>query len=167
MGERNKFAGKMRGKSLLERFLAQIDCADPDSCWNWTSSLHDGYGMLQLDGRLTNAHRVSYMMFYGEIPKDKPIIRHTCDNRACLNPRHLVAGTIIDNINDRNSRNRQARGESHATSRLTEKDVLEIRRLYKRFGKNGGMTMVELSSRYKVGIKQIYLIVSRKCWKHI
>jgi hypothetical protein len=63
--------------------------------------------------------------FKGRVP-DGMVVRHKCDNPACVNPDHLELGTHADNVADRDARGRTARGERlHA--KLTEDDVLRIR----------------------------------------
>lgn len=37
-----------------------------------------------------------------------PVVRHSCDNRKCINPEHLIAGTVSDNIQDMIERKRHA-----------------------------------------------------------
>lgn len=37
------------------------------------------------------------------------VVRHTCDNPKCINPEHLILGTPMDNIKDRDERNRTYR----------------------------------------------------------
>lgn len=54
------------------------------------------------------AHRFIYETLVGEIPEGM-LVRHTCDNRVCINPDHLIIGTAADNSQDMVSRNRQAR----------------------------------------------------------
>lgn len=46
---------------------------------------------------------------------------------ACMNPAHLVKGSQADNIKDRDTRGRTARGEAHGHAKLTEADVRLIR----------------------------------------
>ena len=60
-------------------------------------------------------------------------------------------------------RPRGARGEQQAFSRLTEKQVLEIRRLYA----GGGYTYKMLGEMYGVTKTCIGNIIRRKTWKHI
>ena len=54
----------------------------------------------------TGAHRVAFMLAGGAID-DGAVIRHTCDNPACVNPAHLLSGRNIDNVRDMWRRGRE------------------------------------------------------------
>lgn len=60
------------------------------------------------------------------------VIRHTCDNPLCCNPRHLIPGTQADNVRDMVERGRRgdSSGERNPKARLTWDDVRRIRRMY-------------------------------------
>lgn len=69
------------------RFWAKVDKGP--TCWNWTAyRQRDGYG--QIKSKL--AHRISYAMCVGPIPEGKQL-HHTCKNKGCVNPGHLVPVT--------------------------------------------------------------------------
>lgn len=62
-------------------------------CWFWQGPAELGtYGYLMVDGKKVRAHRRSYQLFYGEIPKGVHI-HHICNNKMCINPWHLQAVT--------------------------------------------------------------------------
>jgi len=81
-------------------------------CWVWQGPLDmDGYGRLYLGEHkhMVKAHRVMWMVCYGSIPDDTPVVMHSCDNPPCVNPNHLMLGTDIDNRMDCVRKGRQWR----------------------------------------------------------
>ena len=64
-----------------------------------------GYGTFGFDGKVRKAHRVAYILTFGEIPEGHHIL-HSCDNPACVNPAHLRPGTRADNMQDALKRGR-------------------------------------------------------------
>lgn len=85
-----------------DEFFSNID--KTETCWNWTKGTSRGYGIF-FAGKMIKAHRYSYLLHKGAIPK-KMIICHKCDNPLCVNPEHLYAGTYKDNAQDRERRGR-------------------------------------------------------------
>ena len=87
----------------MKRFFDKIEKCPDTGCWNWTGALRskkrESYGALKYLGRTVDAHKVSWMIHNGEIP-DGMYICHVCDNKKCVNPKHLFLGTHSDNMKD-------------------------------------------------------------------
>lgn len=78
------------------RFWSKVEITD--NCWIWKGGkVPDGYGCFWNSEKNVGAHRFSYQIFYGEIPKDL-VINHKCRNRCCVNPYHLELTTNKQNI---------------------------------------------------------------------
>ena len=148
------------------------------SCWNWIKANRgNGYGAIRINKKTYNTHRISWIIHFGQIPNHLCVL-HTCDNRKCIKPTHLWLGTKTDNNRDMFKKGRNhnlrnylkkypekiARGENSGNSKLTEKQVLEIRRLWE---KKIVLTKYELAKIFQVDEGNIRGILKRLYWKHI
>ena len=149
-----KFTDKFKA-----RFFAKTK-KRKNGCLEWTGA--QVYGHIGLDGKTYRAHRLAYEMENGKIPKGKYVC-HACDNPGCVNPEHLWLGTQKENMGDCVAKNRSDvfRGEKSVSSKLTEKDVLEIRKA------PSEVSHICLAQKYGVNQTTIGSIRRRVTWKHI
>lgn len=149
----------------INRFWSKVAVtANPDKCWEWRRRINiKGYGQVRAGKNMVGAHRVAFFIHNNQDPLDK-FVCHSCDNRSCVNPNHLWIGTNADNIMDckRKGRLTPSPGSKNGFSKLTESQVLEIRRL-----RQDGVTSKELAEKFKTDKTNIWLIVTRKHWNHI
>jgi hypothetical protein len=133
-------------------------------CWEWQGQvMANGYGVVFYDGRKRLAHRVMYELTHG--PVDNGLFCcHRCDNPRCVNPKHIFLGTHKENMADMDSkgRRRAAKGERQHKAKLTDGEVLEIRRLYA-----AGVTITEIARRFPVTPASIGAIVHGRTWRHL
>lgn len=112
------------------RFWYRVQKQEGDGCWLWTGQLTKGGYGITANGKTVSAHRVSYEMHYGPIPKGMCVL-HKCDVRHCVRPDHLRLGTHRENIHDMIAKGRQRwvclKGEDSGRAKLTETAVLDIR----------------------------------------
>lgn len=146
--------------STEQRFWSKVRKDEQTGCWLWTAALFsNGYGSFVADGRQGRAHRYSYRLHRGPIPAGM-LVCHTCDNPRCVNPAHLFVGTPKDNAQDRNAKGRTASKERHGYSKLTARQVYEIRILHE----DGYLRFSDLARFYGVTDKQIANVVNRRSW---
>ena len=180
--ERDPETGQWKRQTMRERFDDLVDrSAGPDACWPWLGAIEStGYGRLTDFWKKHSAHRLAFMFEHGEIPEGKHIC-HSCDNRSCVNPSHLWAGSHQENMDDMRAKGRDARkgpinplrGEDQPRSRLTELDVIAIRAAHAshRRGAHGeGDTPTSLrglAAHYGVSTSAIHAVVQRRTWTHL
>jgi hypothetical protein len=109
---------------IRKRFMLLVE-KTKSGCWLWNGSINKsrGYGIASFGkGRGFLAHRVSYVLFVGAIPRGL-LVLHDCDVRRCVNPAHFFLGTDGDNAKDSMNKLRKP-------SKLKPQDIPVIRRLY-------------------------------------
>ena len=131
---------------------------DPWAECDYFAGLHmtNGYGWVSGD----YAHRVIFETSQRKLQTGE-IVRHKCDNRLCINPDHLEAGSLADNARDMVERGRSAKGENHSQVKLTEVQVRKIRKLYKI------IPNVKIAKMFGVHRTCIDKINRREHWSHI
>jgi len=133
------------------------------NCWNWTGGkFSSGYGRFWFSGKNIYSHRFSYEFFKGEIPFDF-LVCHKCDNKLCVNPKHLFLGSYKDNSDDSVKKGRNAFGERSGRAKLTESEVSLIRDIYSK----GERSYYEIGNEFNVTGENIRSIVERRTWKNV
>lgn len=116
----------------------------------------DGYGktVRHINGerKYIRLHRAIFFDTHKYWPE---VVRHTCDNPRCINPAHLLAGTVLDNNRDRalRKRNGDLNGQDNGAAKLSDAQVVEIKRLA------ATTTRQALASQYNVNIRHIFRIL--------
>jgi len=79
------------------RFWLKVATADNvEGCWLWTAATVRGYGVINIGGKVTYAHRVAYELWRGPIP-DGLDIDHLCRTPRCVNAWHMEPVTRAEN----------------------------------------------------------------------
>jgi hypothetical protein len=134
-----------------------------DGCWDWNGCVDkDGYPLMPSGyHKQSRAHRVSYEIFLGKIPKGK-LVCHRCDNPICTNPDHLFIGDHRENQVDSINKGRAAVGIKQPKSKLKENDINEIK-----YKLSLGVTGRRIAKEYGVAPSQISNIKNGISWKHV
>jgi hypothetical protein len=144
-----------------ERFWVNVE--KTDECWLWTSFKDkNGYGKFKLleveEHQDVRAHRYAYVLQNGPITDSTLCVCHTCDTVGCVRGEHLWLGTNAENTADKMLKQRQARGDTHGSSKLTEERVRNIR---------ANCNLLELAKRFGVHPRCILGILTGETWRHV
>lgn len=86
---------------VLRRFIQKIE--PQKECWLWRGATSpQGYGYCYSGTKVGRASRYMYALIYGDIPQGLTI-DHLCFNKGCVNPWHLEAVSIGENVRRGNS----------------------------------------------------------------
>lgn len=157
---------------VIRRFWAKVDRIG-DGCWVWKSFRNSkGYGRFGIpiprDRRcgarqvIMHTHRLSWILAFGLIP-DGLWVLHKCDVPSCVRPAHLFLGNARTNNRDCASKGRRPAGETHSSSKLTNAQVVEIRRRVA----SGDETHSGIALDYGVCAQTVSKISRGKAWRHL
>lgn len=152
--------GRRKRHSTIDRFWARVQ-KSPDGCWPFAGAACNVAGHRHIsheDGSRSLAHRYSYALHFGPIPSGS-VVRHKCDNAACVNPAHLLTGSQRDNVHDSISRNRR---NAFGRQRLIESDIPGIRARYA-----AGESTKGIAASLGVSNGCIFAVVNRLTWGHV
>src|SRR6266699_55441 len=145
---------------LDELLACAISC--PDDCLELRERQDkDGYPVLRAyykdESRTEKVARWLLYRAYGEIIFSKGIVtRHLCNNRLCINLRHLAYGTHQDNSTDMSSSGRAtASRRFHRHDRLDQSVQQIIADEYDPFVRNGE----KLASEFGITRQRLHQIV--------
>lgn len=143
---------------LEARFWTKVNSVDnPDDCWEWTACTNDqGYGRFRVDGKVEQAHRVSYGLvkeFGSGYQTPSQHVLHTCHNESCVNPEHLIEGDPQLNVQHAIERGTHI-SVTKENRALTSEDVVYARARYDR-----GATQAEIADELGCSPKTISRVV--------
>jgi len=150
--------GESPNKNKIQRWVKKQSLNKGDDCVLWPFSQNpNGYGQYAWVG-MKGAHRIMCSIAHGKPPTPKHEAAHSCGNRLCVNPKHLIWKTPKENRADKIFHNTHLRGERNHKAKLTEKQVRTIKKL------RGKVTGRALAARYGVTPALISRIYKGQCW---
>ncbi len=138
----------MKEGGINERFEKNYRINKKTGCWIWKGNIAvSGYGTIMFNYVFYRAHRLSY--------KKGLLVCHKCDNRKCVNPKHLFLGTSQDNRTDCIGKGRA----SWSGKKLSHTVVMKIR--------NSEKKTAELAKEFNVGRDTIYRIKNNQAYRNL
>lgn len=157
-----------------KRFWKLVKPYKNGKCWKWLGSINKnsranhglGYAKFHMEPKHSrlNAHRISYILTKKRAIPAGMFACHSCDNPACVNPKHIWIGTNRDNQMDASKKGRSAKpfGELQANSKLNKSQVLKMREMA-----NKGICQRRISEKFGISFQHVNKIIHRMRWAHI
>jgi hypothetical protein len=157
-----------KGLEILQKLIA----VQTDECIVWPYAKRpQGYGSIWIDHYVYTTHTAAWYLSHNlPIPKERQnlnvdtiCICHTCDNRPCINPKHLFKGTYDDNMEDMDKKGRRVLPDARRLEKLTTTQVLEIRAS----DISTNEKKRELAKQFKVSVSTIYAVHRKRRYLYI
>lgn len=148
--------GRVRStRKTTNSFVGRILVATPKN----NGYLHVG---LCRNNRVTSrhVHKLVFEAFIGPIP-DELEINHRNTDKNDNRPENFELLTHAENMRHARENGLMQRGADRWNSKLTEKDILEIRSLY------GSMSREEIGKRFGITKSHVWSVATNKVWKHV
>jgi len=145
--------------AFFEKVVLKFDGTD---CLKWPYSRNNyGYARITIRGSRLVASRVVCERTHGPPASEKMEAAHICGmgHEGCVNPRHIVWKTRIENQADKKIHGTTNQGERCGNAKLTENQVREIR--------VSSENQRVLAGRYGVFQATISKIIRRERWEHV
>jgi hypothetical protein len=148
---------------VLDRLVDRSHVEDSE-CWIYEGPKEkSGHAKVTFCDKKEYLQRISWKVFRGKIPHKLQVLHKCVGTPECWNPNHLYLGTTKDNVDDRESQGRGGnhKGEMNGRSKLTEKDVLEIKTRLR------GMPVDQIANMYGISTCRVYHLRCRPSWNHL
>ena len=140
--------------------LNDLMAVETDDCVPWVHAAPGTYGEIKVGGgKRSGVHAIACERGNGPRPSPTHHAAHLCGNRLCVNPRHLRWKTPRENAADKQVHGTVARGERQGSAKLTEAQVLGIRRACE-----AGVDQRETAEAYNVSQTTVSRIHRRDIW---
>ena len=149
-------------KSTWKRTRKRLAWVADGRCIRCISHLPNAYGYPRMTrgGKIYPIARHILIRRLGNIPQSI-VSRHTCDNRWCIRPDHIISGTSAENMADFKERGikRDQRGEKNPYSKFTSDQIYQIR--------NAVGFLKDIAKKFGVSKSQVSRIKRHETWMHL
>lgn len=151
-------------KSTWKRARKELTWIREGECIRCTNHKLDsnGYPRMTRGGRKKNKTIARHILLrrLGNIPPSI-VSRHTCDNKWCIRPDHIISGTHAENMADFKERGIKwdQRGKKNPYAKFTSDQIYQIR-------KAAGFVR-NIAKEFGVSKSQVSRIKRRETWAHL